>query len=666
MQINPQSRGSPLLPRAAGRPRPSEERAKLRGEALALAPPRRAAPSHLRARPPFSTSRRFRGGPAHRRLRPAPPRARLSAWSPPPPGPASCRLHRGWPGLQEAALCGSGAVPPPGLCDPAVIVTHGSQYKGKTTSLPGRRWNQSPQPHLFLPCLSLWNGPACQEALSPLVLGLPAPWRTQVAQAVVAVAVRPWQQHSLQRMPQALERPEGCWAWVVLLACLVTHGLTLGFPTCIGIFFTDLQHEFQASNSETSWFPSIQIAVLHAGGPLCSILVGCFGCRLTMMLGGMLACLGMVASSFCGTLGQLYVTAGFITGLGMCFSFQASITVLGFYFTRRRALANALASMGVSLGIMLWPLLSGYLLEDLGWRGTFLIFGGVFLHCCVCGAIVRPVATSMAPETKEGSPPPSKTPAPSCLAACGRAIQRHLAFDILWHNAVYRMYTLGVMWMIVGFPLPHVFLVPYAIRHGVDEHRAALLISIIGFCNIFLRPMAGLAAGRRDFADHRKYLFSLAALLNGLTNLVCTVSADFRVLVGYCLVYSVSMSGIGALLFQVLMDTVPMDQFSRALGLFTILESISILVSPPLAGFFLDISDNNFSYVFYMSSFFLISSALFMGGSFCALQKKERQGRQAEGERTITEAALEQALNVEGTDASEKRLYTEIMYVTSL
>lgn len=136
----------------------------------------------------------------------------------------------------------------------------------------------------------------------------------------------------------------------------------------------------------------------------------------------------------------------------------------------------------------------------------------------------------------------------------------------------------------MGFPLPHVFLVPYAIWHGVDEHRAALLISIIGFSNIFLRPMAGLVAGRRDFASHRKYLFSLAALLNGLTNLACAASADFRVLVAYCLVYSVSMSGIGALLFQVLMDIVPMDRFSSALGLFTILESISILISPPLAG----------------------------------------------------------------------------------
>lgn len=471
-------------------------------------------------------------------------------------------------------------------------------------------------------------------------------------------------------MPQALERADGSWAWVVLLASMVAQGLTLGFPTCIGIFFTELQHEFQASNSETSWFPSILIAMLHAGGPLCSILVGRFGCRATVMLGGVLASLGMVASSFCRTLSQLYLAAGFVTGLGLCFSFQSTITVLGFYFIRRRALANALASVGVSLGITLWPLLARYLLEELGWRGTFLVFGGVFLHCCVCGAILRPVATGMVPKTRKGPSPPSKTPAPGCLAACGWAILRHLAFDILWHNAGYRVFTLGVMWMILGFPLPHVFLVPFAMRHGVDEHKAAMLISIIGFSNIFLRPMAGLVAGRPDCASSRKYLFTLAVLLNGLTNLVCTVSANFRVLVGYCLVYSVSMSVVGALFFQVLMDVVPMDRFSRALGLCTILESISILISPPMAGFVLDNSDNNFSYVFYMSSFFLISAALFMGGSFCALQKKERQGTQAEGEAGVTEAspeaAPERALTTEGTHTSEKRLYTEVMYVTSV
>lgn len=67
-----------------------------------------------------------------------------------------------------------------------------------------------------------------------------------------------------------------------------------------------------------------------------------------------------------------------------------------------------------------------------------------------------------------------------------------------------------------------------------------------------------------------------------------------------------------------------------------------------------------------MSSFFLISAALFMGGSFCALQKKERQSKQAEAEGAITEAASEQGLTVEDSRGSRKQLYTEIMYVTSV
>lgn len=87
----------------------------------------------------------------------------------------------------------------------------------------------------------------------------------QAAPALTAVAAR-LGRHSQQRMPRALERAEGSWAWVVLLASVVTQGLTLGFPTCLGIFFTELQHEFRASNSETSWFPSILTAMLHAGG----------------------------------------------------------------------------------------------------------------------------------------------------------------------------------------------------------------------------------------------------------------------------------------------------------------------------------------------------------------------------------------------------------------
>lgn len=268
----------------------------------------------------------------------------------------------------------------------------------------------------------------------------------------------------------------------------------------------------------------------------------------------------------------------------MCFSFQSSITSLGLYFVRHRPLANALASIGISIGVTLWPLLARYLLETMGWRGAFLIFGGIFLHCCVCGAVVRPVATSVIPEPKEDPGLLPKPPTRSCLATCVSATQHHLAFDILRHNMGFCIYVIGVPWMVLGFSLPQIFLVPYATHHGVDEYWAAMLMSVIGFCNIFLRPVAGLLAGRKSLAAYRKYLFSGAILINGLTNLICTVSANFWVLLSYCLVYSLSMCGCGILVFQVLMDIVPMDRFPSALGLFTVLSGVASLISPPLAG----------------------------------------------------------------------------------
>ncbi|XP_014804930.1 PREDICTED: monocarboxylate transporter 6 [Calidris pugnax] len=471
------------------------------------------------------------------------------------------------------------------------------------------------------------------------------------------------------------------WAWMVLLAAVLLQGLTLGFPSCIGVFFTDLQHDFQASNSETSWFPSIMVAVLHGGGPLCSILVKRFGCRFAVMLGGLLSGVGMVSSSFCKSISQLYLTAGLITGLGSCFSFQAGVTVLGYYFVRWRTLANAIASTGVSLGFTLWPLLSQYLLDEMGWRNTFLIFGGILLNCCVCGAIMRPV------QLASGSPPQSPKPAeePGRRAegaqlsngtsphpelqqqtrrtACSQMLQKYLAFDIFCQNKGYQIYTIGVTWMMMGFALPHVYLVPYAIQNGVEERRAALLISVIGFINIFIRPLTGLLSGHRVFTGRRIYLFSLAVLLCGLSNFICVISAEFSVLIIYCVILSIAMSGVGALTFQVLMDVVEMDRFSSALGLFTVLESITLLIGPPLTGLLVDIT-SDFHYVFYNSSFFLISAALFMGLSFCALEKKNKL---KEASKVPLDNPSKYQYNEVPTEPqSESQSPPAVMYVTSV
>ncbi|XP_016146357.1 monocarboxylate transporter 6 [Sinocyclocheilus grahami] len=434
--------------------------------------------------------------------------------------------------------------------------------------------------------------------------------------------------------------PDGGWGWVVVAATVLVLAMTLAFPSCIGIFYTDLQNDFQASNTETSWVPAIMIAVLHAGGPICSVLVECLGCRATIIIGGILSGLGMAASSFAQTLVELYITAGIITGMGLSLSFQPSITMVGHYFVRRRVFANALSSTGTALGLSTLPLLANYLLSSFGWRGSFLVLGGVLLNCCVCGAIMRPLGAKPQMEARTGQMnnrqlktnclPISQERAglkgrlQATLSTIMSFLRRHMAFDLLCSNPYFCAYALGLSWMMLGFVVPLVYLVPYATAYGMEQDRAALLMAILGLINITVRPVTALVFGLPRFRGSHNfaYLFATAVLINGLSNCICGMATNFPVLLAYVMVYGFSMSLIGSLVFTVLMDTVEMSCFPSALGLISIMESIMLLLGPPLAGILVD-STRQYSYVFFACSINGSTAGLFIMLSFYWLDRRK-------------------------------------------
>ncbi|KAL7371922.1 hypothetical protein ABVT39_006977 [Epinephelus coioides] len=440
----------------------------------------------------------------------------------------------------------------------------------------------------------------------------------------------------------AVTAPDGGWGWVVLAATIMVLALTLAFPSCVGIFYTDLQNEFHASNSETSWVPSIMTSVLHAGGPFCSVLVERLGCRATVMLGGVLSGLGMAASSFTQTIVQLYITAGVITGLGFCFSFQPAVTILGHYFVRRRAFANAMSSTGTALGLCTLPFLGNYLHTELGWRGSFLVLGAILLNCCVCGAVMRPLQPPKhrgQPLMNQGPPLPEEEDVRKEKGRMRRiwsfvvaSLSKHMAFDQFCYNSRYCVYAIGITWMMLGFVVPLVYLVPYATANNMEQSRAALLLSILGMVNIVVRPPFGIILSMPWFKGRHIYVFASALLVNGLSNSICCIGPTFPVLLTYVMVYGLSMSVVGSLMFTVLMDIVEMSRFPSALGLLAIMESITLLIGPPLAGVLVDRTGQYF-HVFFACSAVVASAAVFLMVSFCWLDKRDRklskQGQQS-------------------------------------
>ncbi|XP_059179998.1 monocarboxylate transporter 6 [Centropristis striata] len=439
----------------------------------------------------------------------------------------------------------------------------------------------------------------------------------------------------------AVMAPDGGWGWVVLAATIIVLALTLAFPSCVGIFYIDLQNEFDATNSETSWVPSIMTSVLHAGGPFCSVLVERLGCRATVMLGGVLSGLGMAASSFTQSITQLYVTAGVITGLGFCFSFQPAVTILGHYFVRRRAFANAMSSTGTALGLCTLPLLGNYLHTELGWRGSFLVLGAVLLNCCVCGAVMRPLQPAKRrgpPLMNHGPPPPPAEGTVTKEEGWRRrawnyvvsSLRKHMAFDQLCHNQRYCVYAIGITWMMLGFVVPLVYLVPYATAHNMEQSRAALLLSILGMVNIVVRPPFGIIFSMSWFKGRHIYVFSAALLVNGLSNSICCIGPSFPVLLAYVAIYGLSMSVVGSLMFTVLMDIVEMNRFPSALGLLAIMESITLLIGPPLAGVLID-RTGQYLHVFFACSAVVASSGVFLMVSFFWLDRRDRTSPSPQG-----------------------------------
>lgn len=221
--------------------------------------------------------------------------------------------------------------------------------------------------------------------------------------------------------------------------------------------------------------------------------------------------------------------------------------MLGLYFERRRPLANALASAGECiLTFVLTPLFQ-LLIDSYSWRGALLILGGLQLHLCVCGLLLRPLKAAkdvtcevkgeeegldleLLPKdsSKQGKPNyleaeelrKSEGSGQEEIEACpngdedipnsaerveeNRIIRAELRTKILRYvdytlitNARFMVYSMFGVFAALGFFAPALFLVPYARSKGIEEYQAAALMSISAVLDLFGRVFFGWLANLR-------------------------------------------------------------------------------------------------------------------------------------------------------------------------
>ncbi|KAM9704889.1 LOW QUALITY PROTEIN: monocarboxylate transporter 2-like [Menidia menidia] len=422
--------------------------------------------------------------------------------------------------------------------------------------------------------------------------------------------------------------PDGGWGWAVVLGSFISIGFSYAFPKATTVFFKDIQLIFDASYSQVAWISSIMLAVMYAAGPISSILVNTYGCRPVVMLGGCLCSSGMILASFCNSVVQLYLCIGVIGGLGLAFNLQPALTMIGRYFLKRRPLANGLAMAGSPVFLSTLAPLNQFLFNAFGWRGSFLILGGLLLNCCVAGALMRPLApppSALAPPTPALAPP---TLAPAGGGGAWRMVNRYLDLSLFRHRG-FLIYLSGNVIMFLGFFAPIVFLSAYAKdAMGADEYSAALLLSVLAFVDMFARPSMGLLANSRWVRPRIQYFFSLAVLYNGVCHLLCPLVDSYGGLVVYAVFFGLAFGTVSSVLFETLMDLVGPQRFSSAVGLATIVECCPVLLGPPLAGKLVDVTGNYRVMYCCCGAVVVLAGLWLFVGNFINYRLLERERRQ--------------------------------------
>ncbi|KAL0983888.1 hypothetical protein UPYG_G00134380 [Umbra pygmaea] len=416
--------------------------------------------------------------------------------------------------------------------------------------------------------------------------------------------------------PSDVKAPDGGWGWAVLAGGFVITGFSYAFPKAVSVFFKELIREFGVGYSDCAWISSLLLAMLYGTGPLCSVLVNKFGCRPVMMVGGLFASLGMILASQATNIIHIYLCTGVITGMGLALNFQPSLIMLNRYFSEKRPLANGLAAAGSPVALCCLSPLGQVLQTHFGWRGGFLIMGGLLLNCCACGALMRPLVGPKKPQNQEMQAVISAEKKPK--------LKKKLLDFSIFKDRGFLVYTIAASIMVLGLFVPPVFVVSYAKEMGNEDTKSSLLLTILGFVDMFARPACGLIAGMKWVRPRCVYFFSFAILFNGITDLVSSQATDYPGLVAFCIFFGISYGMVGALQFEVLMAIVGTKRFSSALGLVLLMEAVAVLVGPPGAGRLLD-ATHNYMYVFLLAGceVTLASVVICLGNIFCIKTKPD-------------------------------------------
>jgi MFS family permease len=252
-------------------------------------------------------------------------------------------------------------------------------------------------------------------------------------------------------------------AWLITVAALIVPSVSLGAPYIVIVALKPIAADLGGFRSVPAAAAALAMLGTGVGGLAMGWLAERIGIRLTVMLGALMVCAGLLLSAG-GEVWQLYVGHGLLVGFLGNGGINAPLYVyVTRWFERRRGTALALIAGGQYLAGAAWPPLFERAIAAYGWQTTMVGFGLLVV------ALVVPLAAYFL----------RPAPAPAETKGAAAAGDRPATVLHLRPNTAFALLAVGSFLCCVPMAMPAAHLIALCGDLGMSPARGALMLSLL-------------------------------------------------------------------------------------------------------------------------------------------------------------------------------------------
>ncbi len=278
--------------------------------------------------------------------------------------------------------------------------------------------------------------------------------------------------------------------WLLLAAGSVITALGLGVRSTFGLFLDPVIETLGTGRGTFALAIAIQNLVWGLSQPLAGAVADRFGSARVITVGGIVYALGLVLMSTATSSGMLYLSAGFVIGVGTgAASFAVVLAAVGRMApVEKRSMALGVVTAMGSVGQFILVPLVQRLIDSSGWESTAVILALVILAVLACAPGLR----GRAADFIASSNPDASSGAPAAIVPLRQELRR---------AAYSRSFILlNLAFFVCGFHVTFIatHLASYAEDVGQSRSNAANALALIGLFNIAGSLAAGVLGGKHS------------------------------------------------------------------------------------------------------------------------------------------------------------------------